>query len=86
MFSSLISLQYLGIPEQNNLNISALQKERPPRNTATIRPESFKYLDISAVQNERQPRNTATIRPEALKDLDPESILREATVAVGAFG
>jgi hypothetical protein len=39
-----------------------------------------------AVQNERQPRNTATIRPESLKDMDAESILREASVAVGAFG
>ena len=40
----------------------------------------------SAVQNERQPRNTATIRPESLKEMDPESIIREASVAVGAFG
>ena len=39
-----------------------------------------------AVQNERQPRNTATIRPESLKEMDPESIIREASVAVGAFG
>ena len=46
----------------------------------------FKKLPFSAVQNERQPRNTATIRPESLKDMDAESILREATVAVGAFG
>ena len=40
----------------------------------------------AAVQNERQPRNTATIRPETLKDMDPETIIREASVAVGAFG
>ena len=39
-----------------------------------------------AVQNERQPRNTATIRPESLKEMDAESIIREASVAVGAFG
>ena len=43
-------------------------------------------MSIAAVQNERQPRNTATIRPENLKEMDPESIIREASVAVGAFG
>ena len=44
------------------------------------------YFIWPAVQNERQPRNTATIRPESLKEMDPESIIREASVAVGAFG
>ena len=43
-------------------------------------------MSVAAVQNERQPRNTATIRPENLKEMDPESIIREASVAVGAFG
>lgn len=43
-------------------------------------------MNKDAVQNERQPRNTATIRPETLKDMDAESIIREASVAVGAFG
>ena len=50
------------------------------------RMRSAKLLPPSAVQNERQPRNTATIRPESLKDMDAESIIREASVAVGAFG
>ncbi|XP_023342608.1 photoreceptor-specific nuclear receptor [Eurytemora carolleeae] len=43
-------------------------------------------MNKDAVQNERQPRNTATIRPESLKDMDAETMLREASVAVGAFG
>ena len=53
-----------------------------------IRSISGHYIDgfVPAVQNERQPRNTATIRPESLKEMDPESIIREASVAVGAFG
>ena len=78
--------------ERQPRNTSTIRPEainnpiRQPRNTATIQQEALNNLIISAVQNERQPRNTATIRPEALKDLDPESILREATVAVGAFG
>ena len=48
--------------------------------------QSFYERFFPAVQNERQPRNTATIRPESLKEMDPESIIREASVAVGAFG
>ena len=39
-----------------------------------------------AVQNERQPRNTATLRPETFSTMDSHRFIREASVAVGAFG
>ena len=56
--------------------------------TIILTPQSICNINgfYPAVQNERQPRNTATIRPENLKEMDPESIIREASVAVGAFG
>ena len=46
----------------NNLNFLAVQNERQPRNTATIRPEALN-------NHIRQPRNTATIQQEALNNL-----------------
>ncbi|XP_071743771.1 photoreceptor-specific nuclear receptor isoform X1 [Lepeophtheirus salmonis] len=43
-------------------------------------------MNKDAVQNERQPRNTATLRPESFSSMDSHRFLREASVAVGAFG
>ena len=73
---------------------SAVQNERQPRNTATIRPENLKvsnspFLKESQYFDESQTSFIILVsfqKESFVQDMDAESIIREASISVGAFG